>query len=215
MIHIAAATQIRLDTPGRAYYRRKLAAGSPARSDALPQEAHLRRAVPPAAAPTPPPGMDAGPGGHRGATLSPARPVSPAHRHFGSATSRTRTNDATRARTDAEDRRLEPAPTHPLTSEGCRSDAARVGVHRSSVRQACVSSERGARRRRRTNSACSAQSSGTDSACATSWRVQCSAMPPTKQCAPLASLRRRGPLVPLRAIRVSTFVTESQPPPPS
>ncbi len=26
-IHIAAATQIRLDTPGRAYYRRKLAAG--------------------------------------------------------------------------------------------------------------------------------------------------------------------------------------------
>ena len=27
MIHIAAATQIRLDTPGRAYYRRKLAAG--------------------------------------------------------------------------------------------------------------------------------------------------------------------------------------------
>ncbi len=27
MIHIAAATQIRLDTPGRAYYRRKIAAG--------------------------------------------------------------------------------------------------------------------------------------------------------------------------------------------
>ena len=27
MIHIAAAFQIRLDTPGRAYYRRKLAAG--------------------------------------------------------------------------------------------------------------------------------------------------------------------------------------------
>jgi transposase len=27
MIHIAAASQIRLDTPGRAYYRRKLAAG--------------------------------------------------------------------------------------------------------------------------------------------------------------------------------------------
>ena len=27
MIHIAAVTQIRLDTPGRAYYRRKLAAG--------------------------------------------------------------------------------------------------------------------------------------------------------------------------------------------
>ena len=27
MIHIAAASQLRLDTPGRAYYRRKLAAG--------------------------------------------------------------------------------------------------------------------------------------------------------------------------------------------
>ena len=27
MTHIAAATQIRLDTPGRAYYRRKIAAG--------------------------------------------------------------------------------------------------------------------------------------------------------------------------------------------
>ncbi|MFC5731545.1 MULTISPECIES: transposase [Nocardioides] len=27
IIHIAAATQIRLDTPGRAYYRRKIAAG--------------------------------------------------------------------------------------------------------------------------------------------------------------------------------------------
>jgi transposase len=31
MIHIAAATQIRLDTPGRAYYRRKLAAGKSTR----------------------------------------------------------------------------------------------------------------------------------------------------------------------------------------
>ena len=27
VIHIAAVSQIRLDTPGRAYYRRKLAAG--------------------------------------------------------------------------------------------------------------------------------------------------------------------------------------------
>ena len=37
MIHIAATTQIRLDTEGRAYYRRKLAAGKTrARSDALP-----------------------------------------------------------------------------------------------------------------------------------------------------------------------------------
>jgi hypothetical protein len=31
MIHIAATTQIRLDTPGRAYYRRKIAAGKSTR----------------------------------------------------------------------------------------------------------------------------------------------------------------------------------------
>jgi transposase len=29
MIHVAAATQIRLDAEGRTYYRRKLAAGTP------------------------------------------------------------------------------------------------------------------------------------------------------------------------------------------
>ena len=44
MIHIAAVTQIRLDTDGRAYYRRKLADGKrPARGDALPQAPDLRR----------------------------------------------------------------------------------------------------------------------------------------------------------------------------
>jgi transposase len=47
MIHIAATTQIRHDTDGRAYYRRKIAAGkSPRRSDALPQAPHLRRPLP-------------------------------------------------------------------------------------------------------------------------------------------------------------------------
>src|SRR4051812_41393007 len=43
VIHIAAACQIRLDTPGRAYYRRKVAAGKRPLGDAVPQEAHLRR----------------------------------------------------------------------------------------------------------------------------------------------------------------------------
>ncbi|KGN41041.1 IS110 family transposase [Knoellia aerolata] len=66
MIHIAAATQIRLDTEGRAYYRRKLAAGKSRReamrclkrriSDAL-----YRRLRADAA--------EAGPGGHSGAAL--------------------------------------------------------------------------------------------------------------------------------------------------
>ena len=57
VIHIAAANQIRLDTPGRAYYRRKLAAGkTPLEamrclkrriSDALYRQLRRRRATPP------------------------------------------------------------------------------------------------------------------------------------------------------------------------
>ena len=69
MIHIAAATQIRLDTDGRAYYRRKLAAGKTRAeamrclkrriSDALYRQLRVdARAV-----------VEAGPGGHSGATL--------------------------------------------------------------------------------------------------------------------------------------------------
>ena len=73
MIHIAAATQIRLDTPGRAYYRRKLAAGKSRReamrclkrriSDALYRQlrADAKR--------TSAHGVEAGPGGHSGAAL--------------------------------------------------------------------------------------------------------------------------------------------------
>jgi transposase len=72
MIHIAAATQIRLDTPGRAYYLRKLAAGKTRAeamrclkrriSDALYRQliADARGAAPVA--------VEAGPGGHRGAS---------------------------------------------------------------------------------------------------------------------------------------------------
>ena len=127
MIHIAAATQIRLDTPGRAYYRRKLAAGKTRAeamrclkrriSDALYRQ--LRADAKTAAA-----RVEAGPGGHRGASHHIQRGrLAPAHRHFGSATSRTRTNDATRAHDDTEDHDPETPPTRPLTSEGCRRDA--------------------------------------------------------------------------------------------
>jgi hypothetical protein len=70
MVHIAAATQIRLDTEGRAYYRRKLAAGKSRAeamrclkrriSDALYRRLrHDARQV----------DVDAGPGGHSGAAL--------------------------------------------------------------------------------------------------------------------------------------------------
>jgi hypothetical protein len=68
MIHIAAATQIRLDTDGRAYYRHKIAAGKSRReamrclkrriSDALYRQLRNDAAG----------GVAAGPGGHRGAT---------------------------------------------------------------------------------------------------------------------------------------------------
>ena len=97
MIHIAAISQIRLDTPGRAYYRRKLAARQDqARSAALPQAQDLRRPLPPTPRRRPSPSARCGPGrALRGVSrIQRGRPA-PAHRHFGSATSRTRDTDAT------------------------------------------------------------------------------------------------------------------------
>jgi transposase len=87
MIHIAAISQIRLDTPGRVYYRRKLAAGK------TPLEALrcLKRRISDAiyrqllADAQTDEGAD--PGGHCGASLdSSAVDSHPPHRHFGSAT---------------------------------------------------------------------------------------------------------------------------------
>jgi hypothetical protein len=104
MIHIAAVTQLRLNTEGRAYYRRKRAASkkpleawdassglSPWISDAIYRQlsADAQRAALLASVPD-----NAGPGGHCRASHQYSRPT-PAHRHFGSATSRTRTPDAT------------------------------------------------------------------------------------------------------------------------
>ncbi|MGZ4532692.1 MAG: IS110 family RNA-guided transposase [Mycobacteriaceae bacterium] len=71
MIHIAAATQIRLDTPGRAYYRRKLAAGK-TRAEAMRclkrriSDALYRQLV--ADARRRAANEETGPGGHCGAT---------------------------------------------------------------------------------------------------------------------------------------------------
>ena len=107
MIHIAAATQIRLDTEGRAYYRRKLAAGK-TRMEAMRclkrriSDAVYRQLVADAQ-------RDATPRRHgsgralRGVSrIQRGRPA-PAHRHFGSATSRTRRTDATTAATRSEE----------------------------------------------------------------------------------------------------------------
>lgn len=107
MIHIAAISQIRLDTDGRAYYRRKRAEGKKpleaipclnrSISDAIYRqllEDALRAAVE---------DIGTGPGGHCRASknLQRGRP-SPAHRHFGSATSRTRGQDASPDRLTTE-----------------------------------------------------------------------------------------------------------------
>ena len=114
MIHIAAISQIRLDTDGRVYYRRKRAEGKKsARGDPVPQAQDLRRDLPPAARGRTTRrrrGRWHGPGrALRGdSSIQRGRPA-PAHRHFGSATSRTRGEDATPNR---------------LTTEGSRNDAA-------------------------------------------------------------------------------------------
>lgn len=76
ILHIAATTQIRLDTPGRAYYRRKLADGK-TRMEAMRclkrriSDAVYRQLVADAQQPQidePAQTMDTGPGGHCGAT---------------------------------------------------------------------------------------------------------------------------------------------------
>ena len=83
MIHIAAATQIRLDIDGRAYYRRKLAAGKTRAeslrclkrriSDAIYRQLLADEKALSAAS------VDAGPGGHRGA--SPKSSAAGSHPH--------------------------------------------------------------------------------------------------------------------------------------
>ena len=87
MIHIAAISQIRLDTPGRVYYRRKLADGK-TKLEALRclkrriSDAIYRQLLADAQN-----AEGADPGGHCGASLnSSAVDSHPPHRHFGSAT---------------------------------------------------------------------------------------------------------------------------------
>jgi transposase len=91
MIHIAAVTQLRLPTDGQAYYLRKRTEGKKPTealrclkrriSDAVYRQLVTDAAVAP---------VNAGPGGHCGASLISSAAGSHPHRHFGSATSRTR-----------------------------------------------------------------------------------------------------------------------------
>ena len=126
MIHIAAASQIRLDSPGRAYYRRKLAAGKTPMeamrclkrriSDAiyrqLVNDAKMRRGTA---------DMDAGPGGHSGAALQSSAAGS--HPHTGTSDQPQpgpAKADATRTHPGTEDHAIENAANRLLTSEGSR-----------------------------------------------------------------------------------------------
>ena len=96
VLYIARIVQLRHDTAGRAYYRRKRAAGK------TPMEAMrcLRRRLSDAVyrqlvADARSPGRSEPGRAPRGvSSIQRGRPV-PGHRHFGSATSRTRTPDAT------------------------------------------------------------------------------------------------------------------------
>lgn len=81
MLHIAATTQVRLDTPGRAYYRRKLAAGK-TRMEAMRclkrriSDAVYRQLATDAAATL---ATGAGPGGHCGASQESSAVDLPPH----------------------------------------------------------------------------------------------------------------------------------------
>ena len=119
VLHVAAIVQIRHDTEGRAYYRRKLAAGK------TPMEALrclkrrlsdvvYRQLVADADATRSPRG---GPGrALRGDSTIQRGRLTPAHRHFGSATSRTRETDATPTTRSAG----RPSLQAPLDTEGCQ-----------------------------------------------------------------------------------------------
>jgi hypothetical protein len=128
MIHIAAISQIRLDTDGRAHYRRKRAAGKPPLeaircrkrriSDAIYRQAGRRRRSRRTSTHAGGPGR-----AMRGVSRIQRGRLTPAHRHFGSATSLTRNNDATPHHGGREDQARHAPPADRLTTGGSRSDA--------------------------------------------------------------------------------------------
>src|SRR4051794_24104172 len=100
VLHIAAIVQIRHDTQGRAYYRRRLGDGKTPmealrclKRDGFPTPSTASSS----ATPHRPPRIAGEPGRALGGVfaIQRGRPVHPSHRLFGSATSRTRKTDAT------------------------------------------------------------------------------------------------------------------------
>ncbi len=90
VLHIMAAVQLRNDTEGRAYYRRKLAAGkTPVEAHAVPETAAVQRGLPTDGQRRQ--GDEDGSGWTRGSDSSIQRGrLNPGSRHFGSVTARTR-----------------------------------------------------------------------------------------------------------------------------
>ncbi len=125
VIHIAAACQIRLDGPGRAYYRRKLAAGK-TRMEAMRclkrriADAIYRQLVTDAEG-HPPHRRGRGPGrAPRGVTQIQHDRLSPAHRHFGSATPEPAPTTLRRHSTTTKEEGDPNTHKHRLTTEGSR-----------------------------------------------------------------------------------------------
>jgi len=95
VLYMAGIVQLRNDTPGRAYYRRRIAEGkTPMEAMRCLTPAPVRRGLPPACRRHP--ATAGGPGrALRGDSIVQRGRPSPGHRHFGPATSRTRTRDPT------------------------------------------------------------------------------------------------------------------------
>jgi hypothetical protein len=124
VIHIAAVSQLRLDSPGRAYYRRKLAAGKTPMeamrclkrriSDAIYRQLVADTKTAAATATSAAADLDAGPGGHSGAALQSSAAGS--HPHTGTSDqpqpgpAPTTLPAPTPARKTTTSRRLQPAP---------------------------------------------------------------------------------------------------------
>ena len=126
MLHMAAPRQIRLDTDGRAYYRRKRAAGKTHLealrclkrriSDAVYRQLLRRRRRNGSA------GCESGRALRGVSRIQRGRPT-PAHRHFGSATPGPAPTTLRRANTTAEDPNPTSTSERRLTTEGSRKDS--------------------------------------------------------------------------------------------
>ena len=124
VLHMAAIAQIRLDTEGRTYYRRKLGEAKTRKEARRCLKRRLsdmvyRQLVADAQQADPVAGRRGGPGRALGGVsrIQRGRPAHPGHRLFGSATTRTRSTDATRAIASCEDPTRVRLPSHRVDAQ--------------------------------------------------------------------------------------------------